>query len=68
MRAIEADEAIQYPGLVGDIPSYILFNASASYKPQGTSAMIFISGINLNDNGYLAGRERQIFSGIRYDF
>jgi len=75
-RAIEAAEAIQYSGLVGDIPSYTLFNASASYKPQGTNATLFISGTNLADKEYLAsrvdgmvaGRERQVFGGVRYDF
>jgi Fe(3+) dicitrate transport protein len=75
-RAIEADEAIRFSGLVGDIPSYTLLNASASYKPQGTNATIFISGTNLADKEYLAsrvdgkvaGRERQVFGGIRYDF
>ncbi|PKO26150.1 MAG: TonB-dependent receptor [Betaproteobacteria bacterium HGW-Betaproteobacteria-8] len=75
-RAIDAEEALQYSGLVGDIPSYTLLNASASYKPQGTNATIFISGSNLADKEYLAsrvdgmvaGRGRQVFGGVSYDF
>lgn len=63
-------------GVSGKIPSYTLFNASASYKPQGTSATIFLSGSNLADKEYLAsrvngmtvGRGRTVFGGIRYDF
>jgi Fe(3+) dicitrate transport protein len=63
-------------GVSGKIPSYTLFNASASYKPQGTNATIFLSGSNLADKEYLAsrvngmtvGRGRTVFGGIRYDF
>lgn len=63
-------------GVSGKIPSYTLFNASASYKPQGTNATIFLSGSNLADKEYLAsrvngmtvGRGRTVFGGLRYDF
>lgn len=63
-------------GLTGTIPSYTLINASASYRPIGSKATFFISGQNLGDKEYLAsrvdgmvaGRQRQVFGGIRYDF
>lgn len=63
-------------GVYGDIPSYTLMNASASYKPQGTKATFFLSGYNLTDREYLAsrvngmavGRGRTVFGGIRYNF
>ncbi|MDO9393973.1 MAG: TonB-dependent receptor [Methylotenera sp.] len=63
-------------GLAGDIPSYSLLNASVSYKPADSKASYFISAHNLADKQYLvtridgmfAGRERQVFGGIRYDF
>jgi Fe(3+) dicitrate transport protein len=60
----------------GTIPSFTLFNASASYKPVGTKTTFFVSGHNLADKEYLAsrvdgmqlGRGRMIFGGITYDF
>lgn len=63
-------------GLSGDIPSYTLFNASVNFKPAGSKATYFVSGHNLTDREYLAsrvdgmsaGRGRQIFGGVRYDF
>ncbi len=63
-------------GTYGKIPSYTLLNASVSYKPQGTGATFFLSGSNLADKEYLAsrvdgmvaGRGRQVFGGVRYDF
>lgn len=63
-------------GLTGTIPSYTLINASASYRPIGSKATFFISGQNLGDKEYLAsrvdgmvaGRQRQVFGGVRYDF
>lgn len=63
-------------GLSGSIPSNTLLNASVSYKPQGSKATLFISGHNLADKEYLvsrvdgmaAGRKRQVFGGVRYDF
>ncbi|MDP1754733.1 MAG: TonB-dependent receptor [Methylotenera sp.] len=63
-------------GLSGDIPAYTLFNASVNFKPVGSKATYFLSGHNLADREYLAsrvdgmsaGRGRQVFGGIRYDF
>lgn len=63
-------------GLSGDVPSYTLFNASVNFRPLGSKASYFISGHNLTDKEYLAsrvdgmsaGRGRQVFGGIRYDF
>jgi Fe(3+) dicitrate transport protein len=63
-------------GKEGTIPSYTLLNASVRYKPVGSNATFFLSGYNLADKEYLAsrvdgkvaGRERQVFGGIRYDF
>jgi len=63
-------------GLAGDIPSYALVNASVSYRPIGSKATFFVSGHNLGDKEYLAsrvdgmvaGRQRQVFGGVRYDF
>jgi Fe(3+) dicitrate transport protein len=60
----------------GVIPSYTLFNASASYKPVGYKTTFFVSGHNLSDKEYLAsrvdgmhvGRGRMIFGGVTYDF
>lgn len=63
-------------GLSGDIPSYTLFNASVNFRPVGSKASYFLSGHNLADREYLAsrvdgmsaGRGRQVFGGVRYDF
>lgn len=63
-------------GMTGKIPSYTLLNASVSYKPVGSKATFFVSGNNLADKEYLAsrvdgmvaGRQRQVFGGVRYDF
>ncbi|MCB5184835.1 TonB-dependent receptor [Methylobacillus gramineus] len=63
-------------GEEGMIPSYTLLNASVTYKPVGSKATFFVSGHNLADKEYLisrvdgmvAGRSRQVFGGIRYDF
>ncbi|WP_309564764.1 TonB-dependent receptor domain-containing protein [Methylobacillus flagellatus] len=63
-------------GKSGKIPSYTLLNASVSYRPVGSKATFFISGHNLGDKEYLAtrvdgmhaGRQRQVFGGVRYDF
>jgi Fe(3+) dicitrate transport protein len=63
-------------GQSGNIPSYTLLNASASYKPEGYKTTFFVSGHNLADKEYLAsrvdgmqlGRGRMIFGGITYDF
>ncbi|MDO9051854.1 MAG: TonB-dependent receptor [Methylotenera sp.] len=63
-------------GLSGNIPAYTLLNASVNFKPVGSKATYFLSAHNLADKEYLvsrrdgmfAGRERQIFGGIRYDF
>lgn len=63
-------------GRSGRIPSYALLNASVSYRPVGSKATFFVSGQNLGDKEYLAsrvdgmvaGRQRQVFGGVRYDF
>ncbi len=63
-------------GLSGDIPSYTLFNASVNYKPVDSKMTYFVSGHNLSDREYLAsrvdgmsaGRGRQVFGGVRFDF
>jgi Fe(3+) dicitrate transport protein len=63
-------------GYGGTIPSYTLFNASASFKPVGSKLTYFVSGTNLGDKEYLAsrvdgmfaGRGRQVFGGARFDF
>jgi len=60
----------------GNIPSYTLVNASASFKPVGYKTTFFVSGHNLADKEYLAsrvdgmhvGRGRMIFGGVTYDF
>jgi Fe(3+) dicitrate transport protein len=60
----------------GNIPSYTLLNASASFKPVGSKTTFFVSGHNLNDKEYLSsrvdgmqvGRGRMIFGGVTYDF
>jgi len=63
-------------GQEGTIPSYTLLNASVNFQPVGSKATYFLSAANLADKEYLvsrvdgkvAGRERQVFGGIRYDF
>lgn len=63
-------------GWSGNIPSYTLINASASYKPVGSKTTFFISGHNLADKEYLAsrvdgmqaGRGRMVFGGVTIDF
>jgi Fe(3+) dicitrate transport protein len=60
----------------GNIPSYTLLNASASFKPVGYKTTFFVSGHNLADKEYLSsrvdgmqlGRGRMIFGGVTYDF
>lgn len=63
-------------GKEGTIPSYTLWNASVSYTPVGRDYTVFLSGHNLTNrevlvsrvDGKVAGRERQIFGGVRYSF
>jgi Fe(3+) dicitrate transport protein len=63
-------------GYAGTIPSYTLLNASLNFKPVKSKASYFLSGHNLTDKEYLAsrvdgmsaGRGRQVFGGIRFDF
>ena len=63
-------------GQEGRIPAYTLLNASVNFKPVGSKVTYFMSGHNLADKEYLvsrvdgkvAGRQRQVFAGIRYDF
>ena len=72
---LDAAEA-SLAGYGGTIPSYTLFNASASFKPVGSKFTYFMSGHNLTDREYLAsrvdgmfvGRGRQVFGGVRFDF
>jgi Fe(3+) dicitrate transport protein len=63
-------------GQKGRIPAYTLLNASVNFRPAGSKVTYFMSGHNLADKEYLvsrvdgkvAGRQRQVFAGIRYDF
>ena len=63
-------------GQEGIIPSYTLLNATVNYKPVGSSMSYFLSAYNLADkeflisrvDGKVAGRQRQVFGGVRYDF
>lgn len=63
-------------GTEGTIPSYTLFNASVNFRPVGSKTSYFLSAYNLTDRKYLvsrvdgkfAGRDRQVFGGIRYTF
>jgi Fe(3+) dicitrate transport protein len=63
-------------GHAGNIPSYTLINASASFKPAGSKTTFFLSGHNLADKEYLAsrvdgmqaGRGRMVFGGVTIDF
>ncbi|MDP2280302.1 MAG: TonB-dependent receptor [Methylotenera sp.] len=63
-------------GQEGRIPAYTLLNASVNFRPVGSKVSYFMSGHNLADKEYLvsrvdgkvAGRQRQVFAGIRYDF
>jgi Fe(3+) dicitrate transport protein len=69
-------EADVLSGRTGRIPSYALLNATVNYRPVGSRASYFVSAYNLADKEYLtsrvdgmvAGRQRQVFGGIRYDF
>lgn len=78
-QAIDYDESGvsgYLAGVTGNIPSYALINATVNYKPVGTNLTYFASAYNLGDREYLAsrvdgmvaGRQRQVFAGIRYDF
>lgn len=72
--AVQAQNILR--GLNGRIPSYALINATVNYRPIGTNLTYFASVYNLGDREYLAsrvdgmvaGRQRQVFGGIRYDF
>lgn len=63
-------------GVTGNIPAYTLINATVNYRPVGTNVTYFASAYNLGDREYLAsrvdgmvaGRQRQVFAGVRYDF
>jgi Fe(3+) dicitrate transport protein len=69
-------EADVLSGRTGRIPSYALLNATMNYRPLGSRVSYFVSAYNLADKEYLtsrvdgmvAGRQRQVFGGIRYDF
>jgi len=66
----------QLSGLTGEIPSYSLLNASLRYTLPGSKTSIFVSGHNLTNKEYLvsrvdgmtAGRQRQVFAGVRFAF
>lgn len=63
-------------GMEGTIPSYTLLNLSVNYRPIGSQFTYFLSGYNLADKEFLisrvdgmqAGRQRQVFGGVRYAF
>ena len=63
-------------GQEGLIPSYTLLNASVNFRPVGSPLSYFLSAHNVANKEYLisrvdgkhAGRERQVFGGVRYDF
>lgn len=63
-------------GLYGEIDSYTLLNASASFTPSGQKITYFVSAENLTDKAYFAsrtnglqpGRGRLVFAGIRVGF
>lgn len=63
-------------GRTGRIPAYTVLNATVNYRPVGSHLSYFLSAYNLADKEYLAsrvdgmvaGRQRQVFGGIRYDF
>lgn len=63
-------------GMEGTVPSYTLLTMSINYQPVGSKFSYFLSGYNLADKEYLmsrvdgmqAGRQRQVFGGVRYAF
>jgi len=63
-------------GTEGKIPSYTLLNLSVNYQPVNSNFSYFLSAYNLADKEYLmsrvdgkaAGRQRQVFGGVRYQF
>ena len=63
-------------GTEGTIPSYTLLNMSINHQPTGPNLNFFLSGHNLANKEYLisrkdgkvAGRERQVFAGMKYQF
>jgi Fe(3+) dicitrate transport protein len=63
-------------GQEGMIDGYSLWNASINYRKPGSDITLFGSVYNLTDREYLvsrvdgkvAGRQRQFFAGIRYEF
>lgn len=75
---VDADNSVEesLSGEEGRIPSYTLVNAAINYRAQGSRLTWFLSGHNLADKTYLvsrvdgkvAGRQRQVFIGLRYDF
>lgn len=69
-------EADVLSGRTGRIPAYALLNATVNYKAVGSHLSYFLSAYNLADKEYLAsrvdgmvaGRQRQVFGGVRYNF
>lgn len=63
-------------GQEGTIPAYTLLNATVNFRPVGSDLSYFLSAYNLADkeflisrvDGKVAGRQRQVFAGVRYDF
>ncbi len=63
-------------GTEGTVPSYTLLSLSVNYQPVGSKFTYFLSGYNLADkeflisrkDGKVAGRQRQVFGGVRYTF
>lgn len=63
-------------GTEGTVPSYTLLSLSVNYQPVGSNFTYFLSGYNLADkeflisrkDGKVAGRQRQVFGGVRYTF
>lgn len=75
---VDADNSVEesLSGEEGTIPSYTLLNAAVNYRAPGSRLTWFLSGYNLADreflvsrvDGKVAGRKRQVFVGLRYDF
>ncbi|MGF1644395.1 MAG: TonB-dependent receptor family protein [Thiotrichales bacterium] len=63
-------------GTEGTIPAYSILNASINYRLRSHPLTIFANAYNLADKAYLvsrvdgkvAGRERLLTAGLRYDF
>ncbi len=75
---VDVDNSVEesIDGVEGTIPSYSLLNAAVNYRTPGSKLSWFLSGYNLANreflvsrvDGKVAGRKRQVFIGLRYDF